>query len=145
MTVPALLRVTPQITIPGRELDFSFVRSSGPGGQNVNKVASKAVLRWNVLQSGAISDEVRARLLARERRRINERGELILTSQRYRDQPKNIDDCLAKMRAIVTVAARRPRARKKTKPTKASREARLSQKRAIADKKQARRRPIDQE
>jgi ribosome-associated protein len=144
MTVPALLRVTQQIAIPGRELNFSFVRSSGPGGQNVNKVASKAVLRWNVVQSGAISDEVRARLLARERRRINERGELILTSQRYRDQPKNIADCLAKVSAIVAAAARRPRLRKKTKPTKASRESRLSQKRSIADKKRARRRPNDQ-
>jgi ribosome-associated protein len=141
MTLPATLRVTPQIAIPRRELQFSFVRSSGPGGQNVNKVASKAVLRWNVATSAALPDEVRRRLIARERRRINEQGELILTSQRYRDQPRNIDDCLSKLAALVVAAAKRPRARKKTRPTKASKEARLNQKRATSAKKQHRRSP----
>ena len=86
------LRINARIVIPPGELRFSFVRSSGPGGQNVNKVASKVVLRWSVAQSGAISDEVRTRLVSANRRRINDRGELILTSQRYRDQAKNIDD-----------------------------------------------------
>ena len=81
------LRINAQIAIPRRELQFSFVRSSGPGGQNVNKVASKAVLRWNVTNTQAIPEAVRGRLLARFARRINDHGELILSSQRYRDRP----------------------------------------------------------
>jgi ribosome-associated protein len=143
MTVPSTLRVNDQIAIRRGELRFSFVRSSGPGGQNVNKVASKAVLHWNVAESGALSDEVRGRLLSRERRRINDRGELVLTSQRYRDQPKNIDDCLEKLKALILAAAKRPRPRKKTRPTRSSREARLSEKRVVADKKRRRQRPSE--
>lgn len=139
MSVPARLRVNSQIAIPRDELRFSFVRSSGPGGQNVNKVASKAVLHWNVRTSAAISDEVRARLLVRAARRINERGQLVLSSQRYRDQPRNIDDCLAKLTEIILAAAKRPRPRKKTRPSKGAREARLSEKRVVSDKKRRRR------
>jgi ribosome-associated protein len=138
MTVPASLRVNSNIAIPRGELHFSFVRSSGPGGQNVNKVASKAVLHWNVVRSAALSDEIRQRLVAKERRRINDRGELVLTSQRYRDQPRNIQDCLTKLAALITAAAKRPRVRKKTKATRASREARLSDKKAHSQKKQRR-------
>jgi ribosome-associated protein len=144
MTVPATLRVNDQISLPRAELRFTFVRSSGPGGQNVNKVASKAVLHWNAAKSASLPDEVRGRLIARERRRINDRGELVLTSQRYRDQPKNIDDCLAKLSALILAAAKRPRARKKTRPTKAAREARLDAKRAVANKKQRRKLPRDE-
>lgn len=143
MTVPSTLRVNATIVIPRSELHFAFVRSSGPGGQNVNKVASKAVLHWNAVRSSALPEEVRQRLISRERRRINDRGELVLTSQRYRDQPKNIDDCLAKLTALIAAAATRPRARKKTRPTRASREARLNQKRAVANKKQRRKFPSD--
>jgi ribosome-associated protein len=139
MTVPATLRVTSQIAIPRNELRFAFVRSSGPGGQNVNKVATKAVLHWNVVNSAAISDEIRNRLVKRLSRRINDRGELVLTSQRYRDQSRNIDDCLAKLSAMVAASAKRPRTRKKTRPPKAAREARLTDKRAIAEKKRGRR------
>jgi ribosome-associated protein len=138
MTVPSTLRVNGQIAIPRDEIHFSFVRSSGPGGQNVNKVASKAVLRWNVRRSSAISDEVRERLLSRLGRRLNNRGEFILSSQRYRDQGRNIDDCLNKLRELVLAAVRRPRPRKKTRPGKAAREARLSEKRAVSEKKRAR-------
>ncbi len=141
MTVPAALRVNANLAIPRGELQFSFVRSSGPGGQNVNKVASKAVLHWNVANSAVLSDDVRQRLRAKERRRINDRGELVLTSQRYRDQPRNIEDCLAKLAALVASACVRPRVRKKTKATRASREARLHEKKAHSDKKRQRQRP----
>jgi ribosome-associated protein len=144
MSVSAALRVNASIAVPRSELRFSFVRSSGPGGQNVNKVASKAVLHWNVVTSAALPAEVRQRLVAKERRRINERGELVITSQRYRDQPKNIDDCLNKLIAIVAAAALRPRIRKKTKATRASREARLHEKRAVSEKKRRRRSSLDE-
>jgi ribosome-associated protein len=132
------LRIKSQISIPRREIRFSFVRSSGPGGQNVNKVASKAVLRWPVAATSSLTDEVRGRLLARYGRRINDRGELVLSSQRYRDQAKNIDDCLAKLRSLILSVVKAPRPRKKTRPTKASREARLRHKRATTEKKRGR-------
>jgi ribosome-associated protein len=139
--VDSTFRINAQIAIPRRELRFSFVRSSGPGGQNVNKVASKAVLRWAVAASASISQEVRSRFLARYGRRINDRGELVLSSQRYRDQAKNVADCLEKLRTLLLSVAKAPRARKKTRPTKASREARLSEKRATGEKKRRRRPP----
>jgi ribosome-associated protein len=144
MTAHAPLRVNSQIAIPRGELRFSFVRSSGPGGQNVNKVASKAVLRWCVAASHAVPAEVQGRILAGNPRRINERGELIVTSQRFRDQAKNVEDCLAKLRAIVAAAAVRPKRRKKTRPPKAARESRLHEKRAIGEKKRGRRPPANE-
>jgi ribosome-associated protein len=141
MTGSTIIRVTPQISIPRREIQFSFVRSSGPGGQNVNKVASKAVLRWQVASSSSIGDDVRARLVARLGRRVNDRGELVLASQRYRDQGKNVEDCLQKFRALVAAAAATPKKRKKTRLPKSAREARLKQKRTTSEKKQSRRKP----
>jgi ribosome-associated protein len=141
MTLSGAIRVNTNISIPRGELRFSFVRSSGPGGQNVNKVASKAVLRWNVFASEALGEDARRRLISRERRRMNDRGELIIASQRFRDQRKNIDDCLEKLIGLVKIAAVRPRVRKKTKSTLASREARLHNKRAVSEKKRRRQLP----
>ncbi len=138
MTVPDELRINAQLAIPRREFRFTFVRSSGPGGQNVNKVASKAVLRWSITASEAISEPVRTRLLSKVARQINDRGELILTSQRYRDQGRNVDDCLEKLRTIVLNATKVPKRRKKTRPTKSSREARLGEKRVQSEKKRRR-------
>ncbi len=135
------LRINTRIAIPRSELLFTFVRSSGPGGQNVNKVASKAVLRWAATSSPSIPDDVRARLLARAARQINDRGELVLTSQRYRDQSRNKDDCLEKLRSLIASVAKAPRIRRKTKPSRSSREARLKDKRAASQKKQRRGRP----
>ena len=141
MTVPPLIHVTAQIAIPRREIQFSFVRSSGPGGQNVNKVASKAVLRWQIASSTSIGADLRARLLARLGRRVNDRGELVLASQRYRDQARNIGDCLEKLRSLVASAAKVPKRRKKTRLPRSAREARLKQKRSTGEKKQTRQRP----
>ena len=132
------LRVNHRIAIPRSELRLSFVRSSGPGGQNVNKVNSKVELRWNVSRSPTLPDDVRDRLLSRFSRRINHRGELVLTSQRYRDQLKNIDDCLAKLRELVLAVASPPRPRKKTSLPRRAREARLREKRATSEKKRRR-------
>ncbi len=135
------IRITRQIEIPRSELRFSFVRSSGPGGQNVNKVASKAVLRWGVARSAALPDDVRERFLARFPRRVNDRGELIIASQRYRDQAKNVGDCVSKLREMLLSVATLPKPRKKSKVPKAAREARLQQKRITAAKKQRRKLP----
>jgi ribosome-associated protein len=141
MTVASSIRITRQIEIPRSELRFSFVRSSGPGGQNVNKVASKAVLRWEVARSASLSDDVRERFLARFPRRINDRGELVITSQRYRDQARNVEDCVEKLREMMLSVATAPKPRKKSKVPKAAREARLQQKRIAAAKKQRRKLP----
>src|SRR5881296_3941110 len=104
--------------IPQWELQWTFVRSGGPGGQNVNKVASKAVLRWNVANSPSLPEEVKARLRAQQNRRITNEGELILTSQRFRDQERNRQDCLEKLRELVLRAAKPTKRRKPTKPTR---------------------------
>lgn len=143
MTSLEPLRINSQIVISPSELRFSFVRSSGPGGQNVNKVNSKAQLRWSVRRSGSLPEDVRARLLGRYARRINDRGEFVLTSQRYRDQARNIADCLDKLREMVAAATAVPKRRKKTALPRRASEARLRDKRAKAEKRGRRRLPPD--
>ena len=113
-------QITETISIPDTELSWSFVRAGGPGGQNVNKVASKAVLRWDVSASPSVPEEVKARLRAQQPRRITTEGELVLSSQRYRDQERNRQDCLDKFCELVRAATLVPRVRKKKKPTRAS-------------------------
>jgi ribosome-associated protein len=139
MTEEKLLRINPRISIPRNEIQFTFVRSSGPGGQNVNKVASKAVLRWSAKDCAALPQSVLARLLVKCGRQINDRGELVLSSQRYRDQSRNVADCLDKLRQLVAEAAVVPKQRKRTRIPKSSKEARLKQKRVTGEKKQHRR------
>jgi ribosome-associated protein len=138
----AMLRIAPGIAIPDSEFRWSFVRSSGPGGQNVNKVASKAVLRWDVRNSPSLPAAVKHRLQARKR--ITTGGELIISSQRYRDQERNRQDCLEKLQALLQQATKVPKPRKPTKIGRAAREARLRQKRHRAAAKTARRRPVEE-
>jgi ribosome-associated protein len=133
-----LVRVNSRISIPRAEFSFSFVRSSGPGGQNVNKVNSKAQLRWSVVGSPSLPEDVRERLLSRYARRITDRGELVLSSQRYRDQAKNIVDCVNKLVELVLSVATAPRARKATKVPRGARETRLREKRAASERKRRR-------
>ena len=136
-----MLEVGRRIHIPLRELGFTFARSSGAGGQNVNKVNSKATLRWDVAGSPSLPDDVRERFHSRFARRITREGELVLTSQRFRDQGRNVADCLEKLRAMLAEVATRPRRRRATKPSRASRERRLRHKRAASERKQRRRPP----
>jgi ribosome-associated protein len=139
-----MLYISPQLQVPDDELRWTFVRAGGPGGQNVNKVASKAVLRWDVAASPSLPDEIKQRLRAQQGRRLTAEGELVLTSQRFRDQDRNRQDCLEKLRELVLRAAARPKVRRPTKPTRGSREARLQEKRRRAGTKQARRRPAEE-
>lgn len=136
-----MLDVTPAIQIPESELRFSFARSSGPGGQNVNKVSSKAILHWPVATSPSIPDDVRERFLASYGSRVTNEGEVVITSERYRDQPRNVQDCLDKLREMLLAVAKPPRRRRKTKPTKGSIERRLQSKREKSEKKERRRSP----
>jgi ribosome-associated protein len=138
------VHITGDVLVPDSELHWSFVRSSGPGGQNVNKVASKAVLRWNVATSAGVPEEVKARLRARQRRRITTAGELILSSQRFRDQKRNQGDCLEKLRHIVLEVLYPPRQRKKTRPSRAAHEKRIHAKKRRSGLKAKRRRPVEE-
>ncbi len=128
-----------RLPIPLAELRITFARSSGPGGQNVNKVNTKAYLHWPVAQSPGLPDAVRQRLLAANRRRINARGELVLSSQRTRDAGRNAADCLEKLREIIARAAAAPKRRKATRPSAGSVRRRLDRKRRDSRKKQSRR------
>ncbi|MBX3438576.1 MAG: aminoacyl-tRNA hydrolase [Planctomycetaceae bacterium] len=133
--------VSETIRIPRSELTLQFSRSGGPGGQNVNKVSSRVQLRWNVLSTPSLPAEVRERLEAHHRRRITATGELIITSSRYRDQPRNIEDCLEKLRELIVAAAATPRRRRPTKPSAGARRRRLQAKRERSERKQTRRPP----
>lgn len=133
------LIVTPRLRIPLAEFEFRFTRSSGPGGQNVNKVNSKAQLRWPVLASPSLPDAVRERFRSRFGTRISADGDLLIASQRYRDQARNVDDCLEKLRAMLAAVAAPPLRRKRTRPSRASIERRLGDKRRRSEKKQSRR------
>jgi len=139
-----MLVINSRLKIPLREFRFSFARSSGPGGQNVNKVSSKATLRWPVLESPSLPDSVRQRFLAKYRRRVTAEGELVITSQRFRDAGRNVADCLEKLRTMLAESAVAPKPRKPTKPTRASARRRLQAKQRQSRKKQLRRTPRDE-
>ena len=136
-----MLVVDRNLRIPLREFQFTFVRSSGPGGQNVNKVSTKAQLRWPIAKSPSLPEAVRRRFRARFRRRITADGDLLITSQRFRDAGRNVADCLEKLRAMLLEVATAPKTRRPTKPTRASKRRRLDEKRKLSQKKQRRRSP----
>jgi ribosome-associated protein len=119
-----MLEVTPTIVIPDHELDERFVRASGPGGQNVNKVATAVELRFNVAAS-SLADDVKARLRRLAGKRMSTDGVLLIDSREHRTQARNREAARARLVALLQQAARRPKSRKKTKPTKAARERRL--------------------
>jgi ribosome-associated protein len=136
-----MLFISPLISIPTAELQFTFVRSSGPGGQNVNKLNTKALLRWRVRDSSSLPGDVRHRFLARYARRLTAAGEIIISSERHRSQAQNQRDCLEKLRALIMAVAVPPKRRKATRPTKASKVRRRADKQTHSQKKQHRRRP----
>lgn len=138
---PPNLVVNARLRVPLEEFSFTFARSSGPGGQNVNKVNSKALLRWPVAASPSLPAAVRERFLKSYASRITTEGELVIMSQRYRDQGRNVDDCLEKLREMLAAVAAAPVRRKRTKPSRGSIERRLEAKRHTSSRKQSRRAP----
>ena len=136
-----MLDVNHRIKIPLREFQFTFARSSGPGGQNVNKLNTKALLRWPIRRSKSVPDDVRQRLTAKYRRRVTEEGDFLVVSQRFRDAGRNVADCIEKLRQMLLSVADPPKRRKSTRPSRASVRRRLDQKRKQSEKKQRRRRP----
>ncbi len=135
------LFVNNRLTIPESQLQTSFSRSSGPGGQNVNKVNSRVTLRWQVSEQPLLPPGWKNRLCAQLSNRINREGELVIHSDRYRDQPRNLGDCRARLVEMLLTCATPPTIRKKTAPSKASQRRRVDDKRKLAQKKDSRRDP----
>lgn len=137
------LVVNERVWIPAGDLMWTAVRSSGPGGQNVNKVASKVELRFDLAGTKALSHAVKGRLWALCKNRLDAEGRVLITSQRTRDQLQNLGDAREKLAALIEAALTPPKPRKATKPTYGSKLRRLENKRRESSKKQARGRVRD--
>jgi ribosome-associated protein len=134
-----MIRVTSHIAIDEREIEESFVRASGPGGQNVNKLATAVQLRFDVRHSPSLPDDVRARLERLAGSRLTRDGVLIITAQRHRTQLRNRQDALDRLVELICEAAITPVKRRATRPTRASRERRIEGKKRRAGIKRLRR------
>lgn len=133
-----MLEITPSLQIDERELQLEFIRASGPGGQNVNKVATAVQLRFD-LGASSLADEVKDRLVFLAGKRVTNDGVLVIEARRFRTQEQNRDDAIRRFVELVRKAAARPKSRRETKPTQASREERLREKKRRGEIKKMRR------
>jgi ribosome-associated protein len=138
------LIVTPNLTIPERDISWIASRSSGPGGQNVNKVSSKIELRFDLARTTALDHETRERLRTIAGNRVDSNGMVLIVSQLTRDQIRNLDDAREKLRAMILRALERPKPREPTKPSRRARARRVADKRRQGEKKLGRRTTHDE-
>jgi ribosome-associated protein len=134
----ANLLVQPGVVVPERELAWTAVRASGPGGQNVNKVSSKVELRFDFETSSALSAAVKARLRALAEHRLDAEGRILITSQVTRNQPQNLTDARQRLAELIAKALVAPKRRRPTRPSRAAKRARVNDKRVQSKKKQSR-------
>jgi ribosome-associated protein len=134
-----MIEVTPTIQIDEDEIQFEFVRSSGPGGQNVNKVSTSVQLRFNLLGSPSLGEGVKHRLIKLAGKRVTEEGVLIIEARQYRSQERNRQAALERLVRLIQQAAEPPKPRRKTQPTQASKLRRLESKRKRSEVKRLRR------
>ena len=132
------LLVSQTLTIPADELRWTSVRSSGPGGQNVNKVSSKVELRFDVERSKVLAPDVKARLRSLAAGRLDADGQILIVSQATRDRQRNLEDACAKLVELVLRACERPKRRRPTRPSRGAKESRLREKRHHSDRKRDR-------
>jgi ribosome-associated protein len=128
-------------SISDLELKIHFVRSSGAGGQNVNKLSTKAVLQWNVNESKDLPRAIKERFLKRWSTRISKKGEITLTSDKYRQRQKNLDELFNRLKAMITEVLYPPKKRIKTRASKGSIERRIKEKKLVSERKKYRRKP----
>ncbi|MCF8068452.1 MAG: aminoacyl-tRNA hydrolase [Desulfobacterales bacterium] len=133
-----MIRITPTISIHENELHLDFIRASGPGGQNVNKVSSAVQLRFDVKGSPSLPEDVRRRLIIQNGRKISENGIIIITARSFRTQRKNREDAIERLKTLIQKASIRPRKRVKTNPSRASKTRRLDSKKHRSKTKQMR-------
>ena len=138
------MRITPSLIIDEKEIREQFMRSSGPGGQNVNKVATAVQLRFNIRHNRSLPDDVRDRLTRSAGNRITEEGDLIIEARRFRTQERNRQDARERLVVLIRKAAIKPKIRRKTKPSASSIKRRLEEKLHRGKIKQLRRRPGDE-
>jgi len=134
-----LIKISPHTTLHESEIKFSFIRSPGPGGQNVNKVATGVLLRFNLIRAVSLPCDLRIRLQHHLANRITTQGDILIKATRYRTQERNKQDALDRLQLLLTHAALPPKKRHHTKPTKASIERRLTAKKQQAKNKTQRR------
>lgn len=134
-----MIRITRTLAIPDSEIQEQFIRASGPGGQNVNKVSSAVQLRFDVAHSPSLSEEIRARLIVLAGRRISQDGVLTIEAQRFRTQGRNRDDARVRLAELIRSATEVPELRRATRPTRASQRRRLDSKQKRGDTKKQRR------
>lgn len=140
-----MLQITESIQIEESELQFEFIRASGPGGQNVNKVATAVQLRFDVPNSPSLDPDIKGRLIQLAGRRVSADGVLVLEARRFRTQEANREDAIRKFIELVRKAAEKPKVRRKTRPTKTSQEDRIKEKKKRGEVKKLRRERFDAE
>lgn len=134
-----MLEIGEGIAIPDEDLELSFARSGGSGGQNVNKVSSKAILRFRFSTNTSVPAEVKERFAARFATRLTKDGDVVLSCERHRDQPKNVEECRTKLKVMLLEVLHPPKKRRPTRRTKGSNERRLAEKKRKSDTKTRRR------